>query len=310
MIGETQWAEISDAEEAAELLLGLRCLISGASPGEVRRAEQQVAKLILATEKHRPVVVGPESEPEHVSTSVDAEQAACEYDRFGPQRYAIVDLEHLDSVGRDIFEQRVRGWFVDTALSSHPDKQRHLWKAIVGDAVRQAPWRPPFVDARPISLKPASDVIIRRATRVLAMVAELHKAGYQQVRISPGLSPSGAHWRCSITFAGNVKSDGFSIRYFDTENRLVAPYTSAEQESFFGWPDGDLLNARHLAVRLLQDYPRIAVGGSGRDWLYAGWFADIFGRAEQGSPQDLPIFNADSIRTWPPEWLPPPVLRT
>jgi hypothetical protein len=34
---------------------------------------------------------------------------------------------------------------------------------------------------------------------VVEMVHELHKAGYQLLRISPGLSPSGIHWRCPIT---------------------------------------------------------------------------------------------------------------
>jgi hypothetical protein len=39
---------------------------------------------------------------------------------------------------------------------------------------------------------------IRRAIRVLAMLGELHKRGYQLVRVKPFMSPSGAHWRCWI----------------------------------------------------------------------------------------------------------------
>src|SRR5438445_11614927 len=31
---------------------------------------------------------------------------------------------------------------------------------------------------------------------LLLMVAELHRRGYQQLRIAPYMSPSGMHWRC------------------------------------------------------------------------------------------------------------------
>jgi hypothetical protein len=39
---------------------------------------------------------------------------------------------------------------------------------------------------------------IRRAVRVLAMVGELHKRGYQRLRVMPFMSPSGLYWRCWI----------------------------------------------------------------------------------------------------------------
>ena len=39
---------------------------------------------------------------------------------------------------------------------------------------------------------------IRRAIRVLAIVGELHKRGYQRLRVMPFMSPSGAYWRCWI----------------------------------------------------------------------------------------------------------------
>jgi len=33
---------------------------------------------------------------------------------------------------------------------------------------------------------------------VLAMVAELHKRGYQRLRVMPFTSPNGLYWRCWI----------------------------------------------------------------------------------------------------------------
>ncbi|GGG46532.1 hypothetical protein GCM10010964_37370 [Caldovatus sediminis] len=39
---------------------------------------------------------------------------------------------------------------------------------------------------------------LRRSVRVLAMVGDLHKRGYQRVRVMPYMAPSGCHWRCEI----------------------------------------------------------------------------------------------------------------
>ena len=42
------------------------------------------------------------------------------------------------------------------------------------------------------------DPIIRRAVRVLAMVGEFHRRGYQKLRVMPFMSSSGHAWRCWI----------------------------------------------------------------------------------------------------------------
>jgi hypothetical protein len=42
---------------------------------------------------------------------------------------------------------------------------------------------------------------IRRAVRVLSMVGELHKQGYQRLRVRPYMAPSGTAWRCTIAAA-------------------------------------------------------------------------------------------------------------
>jgi hypothetical protein len=39
---------------------------------------------------------------------------------------------------------------------------------------------------------------IRHAVRVLVMVGELHKLGYQRLRVMPHMAPSGTYWRCTI----------------------------------------------------------------------------------------------------------------
>jgi hypothetical protein len=49
------------------------------------------------------------------------------------------------------------------------------------------------------------DPLLRRSQWVLLMVHELHKLGYQRLWFVPGMSPSGMHWRCSVTHVGNIK---------------------------------------------------------------------------------------------------------
>lgn len=140
------------------------------------------------------------------------------------------------------------------------------------------------------------------------MVHELHKAGYQRLRIHPGLSGSGMHWRCNITYASNVERDGFTIRKFDIDGGHVAPYTSASSETPFEWQDGATLNARQMAARFLTSFPMLVSKGVGRDWPYAGWLIDVLGRAEQGQAGDLLILYADFplSREVIDVWQPPP----
>ena len=145
---------------------------------------------------------------------------------------------------------------------------------------------------RPISLSPPTSLIARRTGRLVAMVHELHKAGYQRLRVSPGMSPSGMHWRCSITCASNMEPDGFSIRHTSPASGLFAAYTSADP-SYFGWAGAETWSARELAVHFLQAFPKLAEHGMGRDWAYAGWLTELLGVVEQGQTGRYPIFFAD-----------------
>jgi hypothetical protein len=143
------------------------------------------------------------------------------------------------------------------------------------------------------------------------MVHELHKAGYQKIRLLPYLAPSGGYWRCVVTFSDNVEGDGYTIREENSERGLAARYTTGDENQYFGWKEVEELNARELAARFLLEFPEIARQGQGRDWMYAGWLTDVLGRAEQGRSSDLLFLRADweipeqELR----EWLPPPPIR-
>lgn len=154
---------------------------------------------------------------------------------------------------------------------------------------------------RPISLSPPADAR-RDAARLIAMVHELHKAGYQRIRILPSAAPNGIHWRCLISDAASFAPDGLSLRSGTAADR-VARYTSGDGANYFGWADGGALTARLMAQRFLAAFPAIAAHGAGRDWPYAGWLTDVLGRAEHGSfvafHADDPI-DPEELELWRP----------
>ena len=133
-----------------------------------------------------------------------------------------------------------------------------------------------------------------RALRVLRMVYERHKLGYQRVRIMPAMAPSGCFWRCSITHAGNIlKSHGAESRDFHRES---AHYSSADENNYFGWNDAAGDTVQQLAARFLERFPEIARLGQGLDWSYAGWSVQMLGFAERG---ELPIVYQEYLEPDP-----------
>ena len=211
---------------------------------------------------------------EGTAPSTELEKGAERYGALKLRRFALIDLEAAET-NLAPAETGLRKLIVEAVISSHPDRLRLLWKSIIADVSERYLWAPPRVAPRQVSTKAAADNVVRRCTRLLSMVHELHKAGYQRIRISPGLSPSGGAWRCPITYASNIAEDGFSILSFDDGQGLVAPYSSADESGYFNWASSSELNSRELAVRFIKKFPIIAERGIGRDWLYAGWLTDI-----------------------------------
>ena len=157
-----------------------------------------------------------------------------------------------------------------------------------------------------VSLAPPVDTADRRALRLLLMVLELHKAGYQLLRVATGMSPSGAHWRCHITSADNIRGNGWEPRNCEDDPKnwgdSIAFYTSGQEDKYFGWEDGPGKSARQLAALFLDRFPAIARRGAGWDWSYAGWYVTMLGAAEAG---EFPVFFADYDIDIPIVGLPP-----
>lgn len=149
--------------------------------------------------------------------------------------------------------------------------------------------------------------------KVLMMVSDLHRRGYQRLRIAPGLSPGGEHWRCSITPITNI-SNKHGARLVDWEH-LSAHYTSGAGAKYFDWSYAANLDPAKLALRFIEEFPLIVEAGRGSDWGYAGWYQEMLGLThpdylpiayrDEGCPKDrlLAIGNKGEIIDIP---LPPP----
>lgn len=170
-------------------------------------------------------------------------------------------------------------------------------------------WSERYIPRKVLAAQPSPDPIFRRCARVVSMVHELHKVGYQKIRIIPQEAPNGSQWRCHVTSADNVLADGITLKDYDVEQRgVVAHYSTGQGTSYFGWQDASGLSARSLAALFLERFPYISEHGQGRDWMYAGWLTDFLGRMESADELGLFTFTAD----FPPDpesvdpWMPPP----
>lgn len=134
---------------------------------------------------------------------------------------------------------------------------------------------------------PRQPAHIRRAQRVLAMVHELHKVGFQRLRVDAHLAPSGLAWRCKILPKSGASRHHGAV---DTASMPSVLHSSAFECEYFGWSDAKYDTARQLAQKFLERFPHIARSGRGRDPEYAGWYVEMLGHAERGA---LPVIYSN-----------------
>ncbi|GAB0151618.1 hypothetical protein [Marinobacterium sp. BA1] len=133
--------------------------------------------------------------------------------------------------------------------------------------------------------------IIRRSTRLLAAVHELHKQGYQDLAVHTAMAPSGAYWRCRLTVFDYLQWDGeawVDIPGADIES--IEHSSGPEGYDYFGWHDARQDTARELAAKIKTRFPRLMARAHRQNYEYAGWFTYMLGIAEQGH---LPVMTAD-----------------
>ena len=144
--------------------------------------------------------------------------------------------------------------------------------------------------------------IIRRGQRVLAMVHELHKQGYQNLGVYTGMSSSGAHWRCYLTPCSDFYIDAENNQVYLINYDVNPHYSTGESGNcYFNWDDAKQDNSRQLAIKFIERFPRLIEQCKGTNFEYAGWLTYMLGISETGA---LPVMyreyyeaNKDKIRT-------------
>ncbi len=90
------------------------------------------------------------------------------------------------------------------------------------------------------------------------------------------MSPSGTSWRCSIAPVSLVSLENGALLVQDGWNSpLVAHYTSAAEDEYFGWKDAAHDTPSGLARKFVERFPEAVDAGRGSDWLYAGWYVEM-----------------------------------
>ena len=125
-------------------------------------------------------------------------------------------------------------------------------------------------------------LMLRRCQRVLRLVGELHKKGYQGLRISTYLSSLNI-WRLEIYLHPMAHGD----------SRLTALYGMMQFNGYFGWEDARTDTARELAKKFEKRFSSLCRSAKGRDWKYAGWYQELMGFLEADAER-LPLSRSGS----------------
>ena len=146
-------------------------------------------------------------------------------------------------------------------------------------------------------MTPGTAAAVRRGQRVIRMVSELHRLGFQKLRFQPVFSPLSR--RIELDSADRF-SPSNGAWMMQGASPLTVRYSSADADGYFDWPDARSATARQLADRFVVRFPEICALTRGRDWAYTGWTNELLGVLERESA--LP-FVAAPFSSVPPERL-------
>jgi hypothetical protein len=122
------------------------------------------------------------------------------------------------------------------------------------------------------------DAAVRRSQRVIRMLCELHRLGYQRLRVMPYFYPLAYRVAIGPAPLFSERNGAYSAQ-LNLESFAV--YSSASQSSYFGWQDAHTDTARQLADKFILRFGDICAAGKGRDWPYAGWLSELMGVMER-----------------------------
>ena len=129
-------------------------------------------------------------------------------------------------------------------------------------------------------LNPEMARMLRRCQRTIRLVSELHKNGYQGLRIYPYQGGLGA-WRLEVHPYSHFSTKNSLVLMEDIRSKISsANYTAAADNLFFGWKDAKSDTARDLAKKFQLRFSNLCHYSKGRDWEYAGWLQELMGFLE------------------------------
>jgi hypothetical protein len=135
---------------------------------------------------------------------------------------------------------------------------------------------------------------IRRGQRVIRMVSELHRMGFQRLRFMPYEYPIA--YRIQIaSISCFAVANGCHVK-----GEVGVTYSSGSENKYFGWADATSDGARELAVKFADRFPDVVKSGLGRDWAYAGWLVELIGVLER-FPNRLPVLVSEYSKEKPHE---------
>lgn len=127
---------------------------------------------------------------------------------------------------------------------------------------------------------------MRCTVRVLRMVSELHRMGYQRLRVMPYHGPTSYRVWVAPAAAFSVLN-GIYCERMELDH---ACYNSPSEDKYFDWPDAYKDDARALAEKFIERFQRVCELGSGSDWGYAGWLSDLLAKLA-AHPDKLPYID-------------------
>lgn len=149
--------------------------------------------------------------------------------------------------------------------------------------------------------------------KLVQAIHQLHHRGYEQLRLAPGMSPSGCHWRCSIAPKSNMSdSNGAMIHNFDGLS-VHGSISGSGEGGYQGIEFSAYSTPSALADAIQKTFPEVMQESFGPDPDYVRWYEDLLTYVNRGllpvayadwytppDPRFLPFWNGESDLLLPP----------
>lgn len=124
--------------------------------------------------------------------------------------------------------------------------------------------------------------------KVMLLLHMLHKHGFERLRFSASISPSGLHWRYEIAPAASFNPNGVTVKH-----ELYARGAAGSSNGIsppFGWRGAEAATLEEFADWFVERFYVVAKGGRGKDAAYAAWYEQVL---ELTEPEGLLIMYGE-----------------